>query len=115
VVEPVELTPPVAAQPPAGRASALLADAGWRLAGTLNVRRGLRVIAQLAVAHLADAAVVVGPPTRPRTAWVRLAAGGRVEEDLAPDRQLLSDWVGSAVARDDIAMLAIRAQPDGRS
>jgi serine phosphatase RsbU (regulator of sigma subunit) len=61
-------------------AHALLAEAGRRLSGSLNERRCLRAVAELTVAHLADGAVVVGPPEGSARAMVRLASGGRVEE-----------------------------------
>jgi hypothetical protein len=77
-------------------AHALLAEAGRRLSGSLNVRRRLRAIAELAVVHLADSAVVVGPPKGPGRAMVRLASGGKVaelashEDDLAQVPGLLA-------------------------
>ena len=60
--------------------TAFLAEAGRRLAASLNHRRALRTTAELAVAHLADAAVVVLPAVRRRSDWVRLIKSGTVDE-----------------------------------
>ena len=57
-----------------------LADAGRRLASSLHVRLCLRTTAELAVSHLADAAVVVLPAARRQSEWMRLVSGGAVEE-----------------------------------
>lgn len=86
-------TPAVPTRPVVGAAGergahAFLAEVGRRLSGSLNERRCLRAVAELAVAYLADAAVVVGPPERPHPAWVRLAAGGRVEERPAQEHEI---------------------------
>lgn len=59
---------------------AFLAEAGRRLSATLHQGRCLRTTAELAVAHLADAAVVVLPVNRRQASWVRLSAGGALEE-----------------------------------
>lgn len=71
-------------------ASALLAEAGRRLTGTLNLRRCLRGVVDVAVAHLADAAVVVRPAALGRATAVRLAAGGRPEECSVPQTELVA-------------------------
>jgi serine phosphatase RsbU (regulator of sigma subunit) len=60
--------------------TAFLAEAGRRLAGSLHQGRCLRTTAELAVAHLADDAVVMLPVDRRRSAWLRLVAGGSIEE-----------------------------------
>ncbi|QSB13947.1 serine/threonine-protein phosphatase [Natronosporangium hydrolyticum] len=62
------------------RAETLFAEAAQRLAGTLNQRRCLHAIAELAVAHLADVAVVLGPSAKPYAEGVRLAAAGHLTE-----------------------------------
>lgn len=67
---------------------ALLVEAGQRLAGCLNVRRCLRAAAELAVAHLADAAVVVGPPDGARAPAARARAGVPAEESLVRRAEL---------------------------
>ncbi|GLZ01529.1 PP2C family protein-serine/threonine phosphatase [Actinoplanes sp. NBRC 103695] len=68
--------------------TAFLAEAGRRLASSLNHRRALRTTAELAVSHLADAAVVVLPAVRRRSAWVRLVAGATIDEGSLRDRAL---------------------------
>ncbi|XVV09486.1 PP2C family protein-serine/threonine phosphatase [Actinoplanes sp. CA-131856] len=60
--------------------TAFLAEAGRRLSASLHQGRCLRITAELAVAHLADAAIIVLPVNRRHSAWVRLVAGGSVEE-----------------------------------
>ena len=57
-----------------------LAEAGRRLSASLHQGRTVRTTIELAVSHLADAAVVVQPPDRRQCAWLRLAAGGGIEE-----------------------------------
>jgi serine phosphatase RsbU (regulator of sigma subunit) len=64
--------------------TAFLAEAGRRLSATLHHGRCLRITVELAVAHLADAAVVVLPVDRRQSPWVRLVTGGTVEEDFLP-------------------------------
>lgn len=66
----------------------ILAEAGRRLSGSLHLGRCLRTTAELAVAHLADAAVVILPPTRRRSAWLRLVSGDTVAEGVVPEQQL---------------------------
>ncbi|WP_433292837.1 PP2C family protein-serine/threonine phosphatase [Actinoplanes sp. CA-030573] len=68
--------------------TAFLAEAGRRLAGSLHQGRCLRTTAELAVAHLADAAVVILPATRRRNPWVRLVAGGPIEEGSVAEAAL---------------------------
>ncbi|MET0425131.1 MAG: PP2C family protein-serine/threonine phosphatase [Actinoplanes sp.] len=62
--------------------SAFLAEAGRRLSATLHQGRCVRIATELAVAHLADAAVVVLPARRRQCPWVRLVDGGVVEEGM---------------------------------
>jgi serine phosphatase RsbU (regulator of sigma subunit) len=71
-------------------ASALLADAGRRLAGTLNLRRCLRVVVELAVTHLAEVATVVRPPGPGHAPVVWTAAGGRGEECPVPEQEIVA-------------------------
>ena len=68
--------------------TAFLAEAGRRLAASLNHRRSLRTTAELAVSHLADAAVVVLPSARRQSEWVRLVAGATVDEGTLRERRL---------------------------
>jgi serine phosphatase RsbU (regulator of sigma subunit) len=77
--------------------TAFLAEAGRRLAGTLHQGRCLRITAELAAANLADAAVVMLPGRRRQSDWLRLIAGGTVEEGTLPER-LLADVPGLAEA-----------------
>lgn len=60
--------------------SAFLAEAGRRLSSSLHLRRCLRTTVELAVAHLADAAVVVLPARRRQSEWMRLVDGEPIEE-----------------------------------
>ncbi|SNY73675.1 PP2C family protein-serine/threonine phosphatase [Paractinoplanes atraurantiacus] len=60
--------------------TAFLAEAGRRLSASLHQGRCLRITAELAVAHLADAAIIVLPVNRRHSQWVRLVAGGTVQE-----------------------------------
>ncbi|GAA2598706.1 PP2C family protein-serine/threonine phosphatase [Winogradskya consettensis] len=60
--------------------TAFLDEAGRRLTASLNQRRVLRTAVELAVAHLADAAVVVLPVRRRHSEWIRLVSGGSAEE-----------------------------------
>ncbi|GAA2533518.1 PP2C family protein-serine/threonine phosphatase [Winogradskya humida] len=60
--------------------TAFLDEAGRRLTASLNQRRVLRTTVELAVAHLADAAVVVLPVRRRHSEWIRLVSGGTTEE-----------------------------------
>ena len=55
--------------------TAFLAEAGRRLSSSLHQGRCTRITAELAVAHLADAAVVVLPVDRRQAYWVRAVAG----------------------------------------
>jgi serine phosphatase RsbU (regulator of sigma subunit) len=64
-----------------------LVEAGRRLSASLHQRRCLRTTVELAVTHLADAVVVVLPANRRRCAWMRLVAGGAVEEDVLFESQ----------------------------
>jgi hypothetical protein len=64
--------------------SAFLAEAGRRLSASLHLGRCLRTTAELAVGRLADAALVVLPPDRRHSGWVRLTAGGTIEEGSRP-------------------------------
>ena len=68
--------------------TAFLAEAGRRLASSLNHRRSLRTTAELAVSHLADAAAVVLPAVGRRSEWVRLVSGGTIDEGSLRDRAL---------------------------
>jgi serine phosphatase RsbU (regulator of sigma subunit) len=77
--------------------AAFLADAGRRLAATLHLGRCLRITAELAAGNLADAAVVVLPARKRQCAWLRLIAGGAIEEGTLPER-LLGDVPGLAEA-----------------
>jgi serine phosphatase RsbU (regulator of sigma subunit) len=58
-----------------------LAEAARRLSASLHQGRCVRTTIELAVAHLADAAVVVLPADQRRCAWMRLVTGGAIEED----------------------------------
>jgi GAF domain-containing protein len=60
--------------------TAFLAEAGRRLSASLHQRRCLRTTVDLAVAQMADAAVVVLPASRRQSEWMRLVTGGAVEE-----------------------------------
>jgi hypothetical protein len=68
--------------------TAFLAEAGRRLSASLHQRRVLRTTVELAVAHMAGAAVVVLPASRRRCTWIRLLAGGAVEERTLPESRL---------------------------
>ncbi|WP_229074108.1 PP2C family protein-serine/threonine phosphatase [Actinoplanes sp. DH11] len=68
--------------------TAFLAEAGRRLSASLHVRRCTRTAAELAVAHLADAAIVVLPVTGGHSAWIRLSPGHAAEEGTLPERVL---------------------------
>jgi serine phosphatase RsbU (regulator of sigma subunit) len=81
----------------AGRAAALaaerertafLAEAGRRLSASLHQRRCLRTTIELAVSHLADAAVVVMPPGRRQSETMSLVAGGSVDERSVREHRL---------------------------
>ncbi|AGL18696.1 PP2C family protein-serine/threonine phosphatase [Actinoplanes sp. N902-109] len=52
-----------------------LAEAGRRLSASLNQRRCLRTTVELAVSHLADAAVIFLPGRRRHSEWIRLISG----------------------------------------
>jgi serine phosphatase RsbU (regulator of sigma subunit) len=68
--------------------STILAEAGRRLSGSLHLGRCLRTTAELAVAHLADAAVVLLPPALQRSSWLRLIGDGPVEEGTVGEDSL---------------------------
>ncbi|WP_127507393.1 PP2C family protein-serine/threonine phosphatase [Actinoplanes solisilvae] len=70
--------------------AAFLADAGRRLSSSLHQGRCLRITAELAVAHLADAALVVLPAEHRQSQWVRLIAGGTLEEGTLREQSLTS-------------------------
>ncbi len=73
--------------------TAFLAEAGRRLSASLHTRRVLRTTVELAASHLADLAVVVLPPRRRQSEWMRLATGGDLDEGTLRDR-LLSEVPG---------------------
>jgi hypothetical protein len=68
--------------------TAFLAEAGRRLSASLHQRRVLRTTVELAVSHMAGAAVVVLPAGRRRCTWTRLVGGGVVEEGTLPESQI---------------------------
>ncbi|MBL7258409.1 PP2C family protein-serine/threonine phosphatase [Paractinoplanes lichenicola] len=68
--------------------TAFLAEAGRRLSSSLHQGRCQRITAELAVAHLADAAMVVLPMNRRQAQWVRLVAGGSPEEGTLREQSL---------------------------
>jgi hypothetical protein len=68
--------------------TAFLADAGRRLSSSLNGRRCLRTTVELAVSHLADAAMVVLPADRRQSEWMRLVADGETEQGVLAERRL---------------------------
>ncbi|GAA4586782.1 serine phosphatase RsbU (regulator of sigma subunit) [Actinoplanes octamycinicus] len=68
--------------------AAFLADAGRHLSASLHLRRVRRTVAELAAAHLADAAVVILPPIKRQSSWTRLLPGHPVEEGTLPERSL---------------------------
>ncbi|WIM93862.1 PP2C family protein-serine/threonine phosphatase [Actinoplanes oblitus] len=68
--------------------AAFLADAGRHLSASLHLRRVRRTTAELAAAHLADAAVVILPPHKRQSAWTRMVAGRPVEEGTLAERGL---------------------------
>jgi stage II sporulation SpoE-like protein len=68
--------------------TAFLAEAGRRLSASLHQGRCLRTTAELAVAHLADAAVVILPPHRRRSTWLRLTSGERIVDGSVPESRL---------------------------
>lgn len=79
--QPVGGRPPSAGEVgPAGLV--LLAETGAWLTGTLNQRRCLRSIAELAVRHLADAVVILGTPD---LGALRLRVGGQIEHFTVPE------------------------------
>ena len=65
-----------------------LAEAGRRLSASLHVRRCTRTTVELAVAHLADAAMVVLPAHRRQSTWTRLLPGLAVEEGTLREPRL---------------------------
>ncbi|WP_250037896.1 PP2C family protein-serine/threonine phosphatase [Paractinoplanes maris] len=68
--------------------TAFLAEAGRRLSSSLHQGRCTRITAELAVAHLAGAAVVVLPVDRRQAQWVRLVAGEAPEEGVLHESSL---------------------------
>ncbi|BBH71288.1 hypothetical protein ACTI_79730 [Actinoplanes sp. OR16] len=68
--------------------TAFLAEAGRRLSASLHVRRCTRTTAELAVAHLADAAIVVLPVDGGQCSWMRLSPGHAPEEGTLAERNL---------------------------
>ncbi|MCA2218827.1 PP2C family protein-serine/threonine phosphatase [Jidongwangia harbinensis] len=68
--------------------TAFLAEAGRRLSSSLHQRRCVRTTVELAVSHLADAAVVVLPADRRQCDWLRLVTAGAVEEGTFRERNL---------------------------
>ncbi|GAA4971521.1 PP2C family protein-serine/threonine phosphatase [Actinoplanes utahensis] len=68
--------------------TAFLAEAGRRLSASLHVRRCARTTVELAVAHLADAAVVVLPAHRRQSDWTRLIPGHTIEEGTLREPRL---------------------------
>ncbi|MEV8503203.1 PP2C family protein-serine/threonine phosphatase [Actinoplanes sp. NPDC051475] len=65
-----------------------LAEAGRRLSASLHQRRCLCTTVELAVSHLADAAVVVLPAQRRQSERIRLVRDGSVEEGTLRERML---------------------------
>lgn len=65
-----------------------LAEAGRRLSASLHQRRCLRTTVELAVSHLADAAVVVLPAQRRQSERIRLVRDGSVEEGTLREHML---------------------------
>ncbi|MEU8663009.1 PAS domain-containing protein, partial [Actinoplanes philippinensis] len=68
--------------------TAFLAEAGRRLSASLHVRRTVRTTVELAAGHLADAAIVVLPPSRRQSDWTRLLPGLPAEEGTLREPQL---------------------------
>ncbi|MDP9795307.1 serine phosphatase RsbU (regulator of sigma subunit) [Catenuloplanes nepalensis] len=66
--------------------TAFLVEASRRLSASLHRGRCVRTTVELAAAHLADAAVVVLPPSRHRVEWVRAVAGSRHETGVMAER-----------------------------
>ncbi|MDR7274990.1 PP2C family protein-serine/threonine phosphatase [Catenuloplanes atrovinosus] len=66
--------------------TAFLAEASRRLSASLHRGRCVRTTVELAAAHLADAAVVVLPPSRHRVEWVRALTGSRFETGVMRER-----------------------------
>ncbi|SDS15978.1 PP2C family protein-serine/threonine phosphatase [Actinoplanes derwentensis] len=77
--------------------ASFLVEAGQRLSASLNVRRVIRTTLEIAVAHLADVAVVVRPVHRRQSSWARLAPGHAVEEGTLRE-PLLAEVPGLAEA-----------------
>ncbi len=77
--------------------TAFLAEAGRRLSASLHQGRCLRITAELAVGHLADAAIVVLPADRRHNVFLRLVTHGRPEEDRLRER-LIGEVPGLAEA-----------------
>jgi serine phosphatase RsbU (regulator of sigma subunit) len=61
--------------------TAFLAEAGRRLSASLHEGRCLRTTVELAVSHLADAAMVVLPPSGRWAQWIRLVADDSAVEE----------------------------------
>ena len=68
--------------------TAFLAEAGRRLSASLHQRRCVRTTVELAVSHLADAAVVVLPADRRQAEWMRLVEGGAVDDGMLREKVL---------------------------
>ncbi|GAA2877015.1 hypothetical protein Acy02nite_06790 [Actinoplanes cyaneus] len=68
--------------------AAFLADAGRRLSASLHLRRVRRTTVQLAVEHLADAAVVILPPDKRQSAFTRALPGHTIEEGSLGEHRL---------------------------
>jgi serine phosphatase RsbU (regulator of sigma subunit) len=79
--------------------TAFLAEAGRRLSASLNLRRCTRTTAELAVSHLADAAIVVSAVSGGQCSWVRLSPGHAPEEGTLAER-MLAEVPGLAEALD---------------
>lgn len=79
--------------------TAFLAEAGRRLAASLHVRRCARTTAELAVSHLADAAIVVLPAGSGQCSWIRLSPGHAPQEGTLAGR-MLAEVPGLAEAID---------------
>lgn len=69
--------------------TSFLEETGRRLSSSLHQGRCARITAELAVTHLADAAMVVLPGSRGQNSWVRLVEGGTVEEGAVRESLVL--------------------------
>lgn len=68
--------------------AAFLADAGRRLSASLHLRRVRRTTVELAAEHLADAAVVILPPSKRLSGWTRALPGHAIEEGTLAEHKL---------------------------